>query len=75
MSTLGLAAIGLAAVFSLVVMATFPNVRSTIFQMVMGMFILLLGLTLVGLLVIVLALTLLVMRGSRRFVYYEALKA
>ncbi|MFQ5617035.1 MAG: hypothetical protein ACE5GO_11335, partial [Anaerolineales bacterium] len=52
MSMLGIAALGLAAVFALVVMAAFPNVRTTALQMAMGMFILLLGLTLVGLLVI-----------------------
>ncbi len=50
MSTLGLAALGLAGLFALVVMGVFPSVRSTVLQMVLGTIVLLLGVTLVGLL-------------------------
>ncbi len=52
MSALGLMALGLAAIFAMVVMFAFPGVRTTIGQMVVGMFILLLGLALVSLLLI-----------------------
>jgi hypothetical protein len=51
-SPIGLAALGLAAVFALVVMAAFPNVRTTILNMMTGTVLLVLGLTLVALLVI-----------------------
>jgi hypothetical protein len=44
--------LGLAAVLALVVMAAFPEVRTTVFRMFLGMFILALGLTLVILLLI-----------------------
>jgi len=52
MSTVGLIALGLAAIFTLAVMAAFPDVRTTILQMLMGTFLLLLAVTLVGLLLI-----------------------
>jgi hypothetical protein len=52
MSVLGLVALGLAAVFALVVLVAFPPVRAAISQMLTGTFILFLGLTLVALLVI-----------------------
>jgi hypothetical protein len=52
MSMLGLVALGLAAIFALVVLVAFPPVRAAISQMLTGTFILFLGLTLVALLVI-----------------------
>ncbi len=52
MSVLGLVALGLAAIFALVVVVAFPNVRGTVIEMITGTFILFLGLTLVALLVI-----------------------
>lgn len=52
MSTIGLVALGLAGIFALIVATVFPEVRATALQMVTGMFIVLLALTLVALLLI-----------------------
>jgi hypothetical protein len=52
MTIFGLLALGLAAVFALVIVTAFPEVRSTIVQMLMGVFIVLLAVTLIGLLLI-----------------------
>ena len=52
MSTIGLLALAIAAIFGLLVILVFPNVRSTIAQILMGSFLLMLGLTLVTLLLI-----------------------
>ncbi len=52
--SIGLVALGVAALLALIVMTAFPNVRATVVQMAMGTFVLLLGLTLVALLVIAL---------------------
>jgi hypothetical protein len=51
MSTLGLAALGLTAVFGLAVVIAFPTVGQTILRILQGTFLLLLALTLIGLLV------------------------
>lgn len=52
MSIFGLLALVLAAIFGLVIVTAFPEVRSTIVQMLIGVFIVLLAVTLVGLLLI-----------------------
>lgn len=52
MSPIGLAALGLAALFALVVIAVYPGVRAAIGTMLTGTVLLVLGLTLVALLVI-----------------------
>ena len=52
MSSIGLLALAIAAIFGLLVILVFPNVRSTIAQILMGSFLLMLGLTLVTLLLI-----------------------
>jgi hypothetical protein len=52
MSMLGLAALGLSAVFAFAVIIAFPSVGQTIQRILLGSFLLLLGITLVGLLVV-----------------------
>jgi hypothetical protein len=52
LSPIGLLALGLSALLALIVLIAFPSVRSTIFQMILGAFILVLGITLVSLLFI-----------------------